>query len=287
MKNINSLITKHGGLASHNDNSTTIFPFSLNLSPDKNDRLGLFAEYSGLRNARFFMKEKVEQEDLIVFNEINYFVVKSNEIQHQGNRVYSDVIAYEDDFIIDLSFTKQSLEGDIEKCNLPSYHGELPFLFAKGRLKSVLANDHIQYAFNQDDAITHIISVKYVESTYSNVKVGDSIKANGKNYEILTIEDLDDQKILLMFNCAKRLSTDPFLRIAPPDTGQVFGGGQTFDLNPTSEETSTEEATETVSETETEEAEARPAQSQTSGRKPKKPPRRKPKKEPVFPDIEL
>ncbi len=277
MKNINSLITKHGGLGSHNENSTTIFPYDLNLTPNKNDKIGLFAQYSGIRAARFLMIEKVEEEDSITFNEINYFVVKSNEIQHQGNRVYSDVIAYENDFIVDLSFTKQILQGDLDQCNVPGFEGSLPYHFAKGRVKSISPNEYLQYSFNQNDVITHVISVRYTENNFDKVEIDDLIKGGGGSYQIITIENIDNQNRLIQFNCIDRLSTNPFSRIAPPSTDQTFGGGQTFNLNPINEDSS---------ETEPQESESRPAQSQTSGRKPKKPPKRKPKKDYEFPDIE-
>lgn len=114
-----------------------------------------------------------------------------------GEVKYCDTMLYLDDFIHDITISKQSLSQD--GCNLPSQKPS--YMTAKARIRTIRPEDTLQYSMYGKKPPTHHITIHYADG----ISAGDLIEWEDRNFEILAIENPDELNRFLVFDCIEVL----------------------------------------------------------------------------------
>jgi len=72
---------------------------------------------------------------------------------------------------------------------------------ANARLKTVKPTDYLQFALQGAKVPTHIFVLKYIDG----VNASDLIEWGERNFEVLTIENINETNTLLAINCIEVL----------------------------------------------------------------------------------
>jgi SPP1 family predicted phage head-tail adaptor len=195
--NINSLIKKHGENAKKNGVDIKLFSdvesISQYESPPK------FRDYTGIRMFAVLIREEVAIDDVFLSRGKTFSVFKSSEIRHKGKRIYSDALLFEDDFNQDISIFNQSLQSS--GCNLPSVNATAN-ITTKARIKTINDPDYLQLSLRGGKRVTHNITIKY----QSGVEKADLIKWGNRAFEILAIDNINEQNRLLVISVIEVLN---------------------------------------------------------------------------------
>ena len=195
MTKINSLIVKHGEPALQNGVGIVAF-----LNGDVSDSVKkLFAEYTGFSWVNVFVREAVLKDDVFVVGGKTCKVFSSDEVRHRGVRVYSDVVAYEDDFTHEMSVLGQTM--GIKGVNLPSVSQEkVPAV--KVRVKTVVEKDIVGYSYHDGKVPTHIFILEYEEA----VRYGDLLAWGDRRFEVIELVNVNEQDKLLVLKVTEVLN---------------------------------------------------------------------------------
>lgn len=143
-------------------------------------------------------KENILLDDLLVLRSENFEVLDAKPVYTKGVVSYCETLCYKDDFTKDITIKSQSVS--LQGCNLPNVK-ETPFIEAKARLKTVKPLDYINYAFHGAKVPTHIFILKYTDG----VEMSDLIEWNERKFEVLSIENINENNKLLAINCIEVL----------------------------------------------------------------------------------
>lgn len=142
--------------------------------------------------------EDILLDDVLVLGGENFGVLEANPIKTSGAISYCETVAYKDDFINDVSIQKQS--NATAGCNLPNATADAPIV-TKARIKTIKPTDYLNYALQGAKVPTHIFVIKYLVG----VTTGDEISFGERNFEVLAIENINENNTLLMFDCIEVL----------------------------------------------------------------------------------
>ncbi len=203
---VRGMFDRHGERGSHNGHSTIFHVEEDNLTFDNKTK---YIEYSGIRFMELFMLEDINYSDVINVRGQDYFVFKRDAVWHKGERVYTEVIIYENDFNHNLQFFKHSQDGEIGIQNKPTIKGE-SYLSIEGRVKTAYGRGRLEFSFNSDEQITHYITVRTVGldislADISKIEVRDLIRTDNKDYEIINIENINENNRLIFLSCVQRI----------------------------------------------------------------------------------
>ena len=133
-----------------------------------------------------FVREAVLKDDVFVVGGKTCKVFSSDEVRHRGVRVYSDVVAYEDDFTHEMSVLGQTM--GIKGVNLPSVSQEkVPAV--KVSVKTVVEKDIVGYSYHDGKVPTHIFSLEYEEA----VRYGDLLAWGDRRFEVIELVNVNEQ----------------------------------------------------------------------------------------------
>lgn len=194
MSKINSLIAKHGESALQN--GAGIFAF---VDRDVTDSVKkLFAEYTGFSWVNVFVREAVSKDDVFVVGGKTYKVFSSDEVRHRGVRVYTDVVAYEDDFIHGMSVAGQSM--GIKGVNLPVVGQEKAAVLV--RVKTITEKELVGYSYHDEKVPTHVLSMEYTPV----VSFGDVLAWGARRFEVVELVNVNEQDRLLVLKVTEVLN---------------------------------------------------------------------------------
>lgn len=194
MTKINSLIAKHGEPALQNGVGIVAF-----VNGDVSDSVKkLFTEYTGFSWVNVFVREAVTKDDLFVVGGKSCRVFSSDEVRHRGVRVYSDVIAYEDDFIHDMVVAGQSM--GIKGVNLPVAGQEKASV--RVRIKTVTEKDLVGYSYHSEKVPTHVFSLEYQPA----IEYGDVLAWGSRRFEVIEVVNVNEQNRLLVLKVVEVLN---------------------------------------------------------------------------------
>lgn len=143
--------------------------------------------------------QNVGVNDVLELKGENFGVLKASPVYSAGKFCYCEVEAFKDDFTNDISIKKQSL--DVQGCSLPKISNTAPII-TKARLKTVKPTDYLQFALQGAKVPTHIFVLKYIDG----VSASDLIVWGERNFEVLTIENINETNTLLAINCIEVLN---------------------------------------------------------------------------------
>lgn len=195
MSKINTLIDKYGTEVKVNDEKSKAFIDEQQSSRYKKSKL-----YSSLNTCVVLTKEVIEQDAKLEILGKNFLVLETIDIPIIGNEVqYCETGLFEDDFIHELKFYKQSV--GMKGCNLPSSKSE-PYSTYKARIRTKKASDYIQLSLQGAKVPTHTFTIMYEEG----VATSDLLHWGDRRFEILSIENIDEQNIFLEMSCIEVLN---------------------------------------------------------------------------------
>lgn len=142
--------------------------------------------------------QEVLFNDVLVLKNENFGVLEANPVYTSGKLSYCETLAFKDDFTRDILIKKQSLATT--GCNLPNVSSDEP-ISTKARIKTVKPTDYLQFALQGAKVPTHIIVLKYIDG----VDASDLIEWGERKFEILTIENINENNTLLAINCIEVL----------------------------------------------------------------------------------
>lgn len=143
-------------------------------------------------------KENVLLDDVLVLKNENFGVVEAKPVYTGGSLSYCETLCYKDDFDKQITIKNQSLST--QGCNLPNVSINEPII-ANARLKTVKPTDYLQFALQGAKVPTHIFVLKYIDG----VSASDLIEWGERNFEVLTIENINETNTLLAINCIEVL----------------------------------------------------------------------------------
>ena len=188
MKNINSLINKHGMMIDIDGDMSKAF-----INKSKSSRLKSKTRVNPYINVKNILtKQQINLDAKIIIMNKTYRVFEVvKEIWHKSKLIYTETKLFEDTFINDISFHKQSLKK--QGCNLPSITNEA-YIVTKAQIVTKNHNDSLQYSMHTSKPATHVFSVFYND----NISTKDLIKWGDRNFEILHSENIDEMNVILV-----------------------------------------------------------------------------------------
>ncbi|MDY0193575.1 MAG: hypothetical protein RBR93_08610 [Aliarcobacter butzleri] len=143
-------------------------------------------------------REKLTLDDILVLKGDNFEVLDTMPVYTSGNVSYCETLCYKDDFTKDITIKNQSL--NMNGCNLPNAVQASP-IEAKARLKTIKPLDYLNYSFHNDKKPTHIFTLKFIDG----VMMSDLIEWGERNFEVLAIENINENNKLLAIYCIEVL----------------------------------------------------------------------------------
>jgi len=195
--NVLSLIRKYGSLVTMNGVADTAFMDEGKASSLKKTKA--FKGYTGLRVEVLLMNKAVSHDAAFIIDGIDFLVLETKPVHRNGKVIYSETVLVQDDFVNDIQIHVQSLA--MEGCNLPSVE-QVPYKTAKARIKTVKYHEVIQYSLQGAKPPTHVFTVFY----QSGVATSDLIKWGTRSFEVLSVENVDEQDIFLEMSCIEVLN---------------------------------------------------------------------------------
>lgn len=194
MSNINYLIDKYG-----TDIKVDTIDKRAFLDEQKSSRYKKSKLFSSLNTCVILTKQIIEQEAKLEILGKNYLVLETIDVPMVNDEVqYCETGLFEDDFIHTMNFYQQSL--NMSGCNLPSAE-ETPYSTYKARIRTKKPNDYLQYSLQGNKVPTHTITILYQDG----VSASDLIHWGDRRFEIISIENIDEQNIFLEINCIEVL----------------------------------------------------------------------------------
>lgn len=142
--------------------------------------------------------QEVLLNDVLVLKGENFGVLETNPVYTGGVLSYCETVTFKDDFDKNVLIKKQSLATT--GCNLPNVSGDAP-ISTKARIKTVKPTDYLQFALQGAKVPTHIFVFKYIDG----ISTSDLIEWGARKFEILTIENINENNTLLAINCIEVL----------------------------------------------------------------------------------
>lgn len=188
MKSINSLISKHGRIIQIDDALVKAF-----IDESKSSQLKARTRVNPYINTKTILtKKKIPLNANITMLGKAYRVFEViNEIYRKKILVYTETKLFEDTFVNDVSFHKQSIMK--QGCNLPSVDDKA-YVSTKAQITTKNHNDTIQYSMHTNKPSTHVFTVFYEDNILHN----DLIKWGDRNFEILHSENVDEKNVILV-----------------------------------------------------------------------------------------
>jgi hypothetical protein len=143
-------------------------------------------------------KEKLTLDDILVLKGDNFEVLDTMPVYTSGIVSYCETLCYKDDFTKDITIKNQSL--NMNGCNLPNAVQASP-IEAKARLKTIKPIDYLNYSFHNDKKPTHIFTLKFIDG----VMMSDLIEWSERKFEVLAIENINENNKLLAIYCIEVL----------------------------------------------------------------------------------
>lgn len=143
-------------------------------------------------------KENILLDDTLMLRNEKFEVLEAKPVHTSGNVSYCETLCYKDDFTKDIVIKNQSLS--MQGCNLPNVK-QTPNVEAKARLKTIKPLDYVNYAFHGGKKPTHIFILKYIDG----VEMSDLIEWNTRSFEVLSIENINENNKLLGIYCIEVL----------------------------------------------------------------------------------
>lgn len=138
----------------------------------------------------------VSLESVLSIRNDNFIVYDVSPVYTRGKISYIESVVIKDDFDKPVNIKLQSLNG----CSLPSIDNASS-IAANARIKTVNPVKYLNFALQGEKVPTHTITIRYVEG----VQVGSLVEWIDRNFEILTIENIDEKNIFLVLNCIEVL----------------------------------------------------------------------------------
>lgn len=158
-----------------------------------------FNGYTGLRVEVALMDKAVSDDAAFVIDGVNFLVLETKPV-HKGEKViYSETVLVQDDFIHSVEVHSQALT--IDGCNLPSVK-QAPFIAIQARIKTIKYHEAIQYSLQGAKPPTHAFTARWV----AGISASDLIKWGSRSFEILSVENVDEQDRFIEMNCIEVLS---------------------------------------------------------------------------------
>lgn len=143
-------------------------------------------------------KENILLDDKLILKNEKFEVLEAKPVYTSGNVSYCETLCYKDDFTKDITIKNQSL--NTQGCNLPNAV-QTPSIQAKARLKTTKPLDYLNFAFHGAKVATHIFILKYIDG----VSMSDLIEWGNRNFEVLAIENINENNKLLAIYCIEVL----------------------------------------------------------------------------------
>jgi len=131
---------------------------------------------------------------VLVLKGENFGVLETMPVYTSGVISYVETVAFKDDFINEISIKKQSLHKS--GVNLPNVT-QIPAITAKTRIKTAEAFKHLQFSLQGAKVPSHVFVLKYI----AGIESGDLIEWGARNFEVLTIENVNERNTLLVIDC--------------------------------------------------------------------------------------
>lgn len=193
--NINTLIRKYGTTVEIDTIETDVFFDTQKSSRYKKSKL-----YSSFNTKVILTREIVDADAVIVADGKNFLVVETiDSPSRNGKIVYSETGIFEDDFIHDIKFYTQS--SKMSGCNLPS-KSEEPYSEYKARVRTKKPTDYLQFALQGAKIPTHTFTIMYQDG----ISTSDLMTWGERNFEVLSIENVDEQNVFLEISCIEVLN---------------------------------------------------------------------------------
>lgn len=155
-----------------------------------------------LNTCEFFIAEDVSDTDVYQIHGKEYRLYQSDAVWRAGVLEYVEVQAFEYDFVNEIKLYKQSMQT--RGVNLPGV--EAPeYEILNARVRSVKANTYIQNAFHTDKMPTHLFTLWYPEIVNEIAITDRIVMSDDRSFEILSIENLNEQNKILALNCIEVL----------------------------------------------------------------------------------
>ena len=142
--------------------------------------------------------ENISLDDVLTLRNEKFEVLDAKPVYTGGIVSYCETLCYKDDFTKDITIKSQSLKT--QGCNLPNII-QTPSIEAKARLKTIKATDYLNFALQGAKVPTHTFILKYI----IGVDTSDLIEWGNRNFEVLTIENINENNKLLAINCIEVL----------------------------------------------------------------------------------
>lgn len=143
-------------------------------------------------------KEKLTLDDKLVLKSDNFEILETKPVYTSGNVSYCESLCYKDDFTKEITIKNQSLS--MQGCNLPNAVETSP-IEAKARLKTIKPLDYLNYSFHGGKTTTHIFTLKFI----NGVMMSDLIQWGERSFEVLAIENINENNKLLAIYCIEVL----------------------------------------------------------------------------------
>jgi hypothetical protein len=137
---------------------------------------------------------EVGLNSVLVLRGENFGVLETMPVYTSGVISYVETVAFKDDFINEISIKKQSLHKS--GVNLPNVT-QIPAITAKARIKTAEAFKHLQFSLQGAKVPSHVFVLKYI----AGIETGDLIEWGARNFEVLTIENVNERNTLLVIDC--------------------------------------------------------------------------------------
>lgn len=115
------------------------------------------------------------------------------------NVYYCETALFEDEFINDIKLYKQSL--GMSGCNLPSVE-DIGYSSHKALIRTKKANDYLNYSLQGNKPITHEIVIFFDR----DVTVSDLIVWGDRSFEIVALENIDEEDKFIVMSCIEVLN---------------------------------------------------------------------------------
>lgn len=143
-------------------------------------------------------KEKLTLDDVLILKSDNYEVLETMPVYTRGVVSYCESLCYKDDFTKEILIKNQSLS--MQGCNLPNAI-QTDHIEAKARLKTIKPIDYLTFSFHGGKIPTHIFVLKYI----NGVMMSDLIEWGERKFEVLAIENINENNKLLAIYCIEVL----------------------------------------------------------------------------------
>ena len=196
---INGLIAKHGEKISHN--GTVIFGYV------DDDRLSGYKKLRGNKEHTSYaalmilVLSKVDIDDSFEVQGKAYRVFERAEVRIKNEVIYTEVVLFDDDFDREVQLFARSIE--LSGVNLPSLSEEA-YTTAFARIKSVRAEDFLQYLGQTGKTPTHKFTLLYAEG----VEKTNIIQWGARKFEVLGVENLNERNRLIILTTIEVLSEE-------------------------------------------------------------------------------